>query len=98
MKLLVPAMALLAAGCVPPPHPDPVPPLPPETGACNAAPAQGLVGRQASPALMQEAQRLAGAGAVRWLRPGQVVTMEYRADRLNLHVDAQNRIERVVCG
>lgn len=99
MRLLVPAMALLTASCIPAPHGDPVPPLPPQNaGECNAAPAQGLVGRPASPDLAAEAQRLTGAGTWRWLRPGQIVTMEYRGDRLNLHVDANNRVERIVCG
>jgi hypothetical protein len=101
MKTLLPIMALFAAGCtsLPPPHGDPVPPQPPvNEGECNAAPAQALVGRQASPELAAEAQRLTGARTWRWLRPGQVVTMEYRGDRLNLHLDAQEKIERIVCG
>ena len=100
MRILLAATTfLLAAGCIPAPHGDPVPPLPPQNiGECNAAPAQGLVGRPASADLAAEAQRLAGAGTLRWLRPGQVVTMEYRGDRLNLHLDANDRIERIVCG
>jgi hypothetical protein len=99
MKILIAGVALLSAGCVPPPHGDPVPPLPPEhAGECNAVPAQGLAGRRASPALAAEAQRLTGARTWRWLRPGQVVTMEYRADRLNLHLDADEKVGRIVCG
>jgi len=94
MRILLAALAL--AGCVPPPQSTPAPPA--EPGTCNAAAAQGLVGRQGSPALAQQAQRLAGAGTVRFLRPGQIVTMEYRADRLNIHVDANNRVERIICG
>ena len=93
MRILLAALAL--AGCVP--RPQSTPP-PAETGACNAAPAQGLVGRQSSPALAEEARRLSGARVWRWLRPGQIVTMEYRADRLNLHLDAGEKVERIVCG
>ena len=95
MRLLLAAAALLSTGCTPPPQSTPAPP---ENTACNAAAARGLIGRPGSPALAQEAQRRAGAGTVRFLRPGQIVTMEYRADRLNIHVDAQNRVERIVCG
>ena len=95
MKILLAGVALLSAGCIPRPQSVPAPP---ENAACNAAAAQELVGRVGSPALAGEAQRLAGAGTVRFLRPGQIVTMEYRADRLNIHVDGQNRVERIICG
>jgi hypothetical protein len=65
---------------------------------CDANQAQALVGRPGTREIAVEAQRLSGAGAVRWLQPGQLVTMEYRADRLNIEVDAQNRIVAIRCG
>ena len=71
---------------------------PPSDHACNAAPAQSLIGRSASPALADEARRLSGARVWRWLRPGQIVTMEFRADRLNIRLDAQDRVEGLSCG
>lgn len=37
------------------------------------------------------------AGA-RIIRPGTAVTQDYRAERLNVHVGAKGRIERVACG
>ena len=95
MKLLLAALAL--AGCSYGPPPESTPPPPPE-GACNAAPAQGLVGRPASEALAEEAVELSGARVWRWLRPGQIVTMEFRADRLNLRLDARDRVEGISCG
>ena len=67
-------------------------------GSCDAAGAQSLVGRPASSAVAAEAQRLTGAGVVRWLQPDQIITMEFRADRLNLVLDRQNRIEAIRCG
>ena len=74
----------------------------PEKGAsghvCNAARVQDLVGRPAGTELGADALRRSGARTLRWLRPGDVVTMEYRADRLNIHLDAQNRVSRLVCG
>ena len=97
MRLLLPALALALVGCS---HATPPSSTPPPSGAaaCNAAAAQRRIGRRASPELGREAQRLAGAGTWRWLRPGQIVTMEYRADRLNLKLDAQDRVEAVTCG
>jgi len=38
------------------------------------------------------------SGTVRWLRPGQIVTMEYREGRLNIRIDSDNRIEGFTCG
>ena len=91
MKLL--AAALMLTACTPPPESTP-----PPSRECNAAAAQGLIGRQGGPALTQEAQRLSGAAAVRFLRPGQMVTMEFRADRLNIRVDTQGKVLAITCG
>jgi len=95
VRILLAAAALIGAGCTEPPQSTPPPP---EHAACNAAASQGLIGRQQSPALVQEARRRTGAGAVRVLRPGQMVTMEYRADRLNIRVDAQGKVLAITCG
>ena len=65
---------------------------------CDAGPAQSLVGQPASSEIAATAQKLTGAGAVRWLQPGEIITMEYRSDRLNLVLDGQNRIEAIRCG
>jgi hypothetical protein len=66
--------------------------------SCDASKAQSLVGQAASGQLAAEAQRLSGAEMVRWLQPGQIITMEFRADRLNLVLDAQNKIQSIRCG
>ena len=66
---------------------------------CNAAAAQSFVGKEATEATVADAQRAAGAkGDVRVIKPGQAVTMDYRADRLNVEVDARNAIVRITCG
>ena len=86
---------LLATGCVTvtekPPHPA-------RTGTCDAAPAAGLIGREATEALGAEALRLTGASRLRWLRPGTIVTMEFSPGRLNLRLDDQGRVTRIICG
>lgn len=35
---------------------------------------------------------------VRIIRPGDAVTRDYRVERLNFYIDAEERIERVACG
>ena len=90
---------LLMAACatVPPAAPVEAVPVMGE-GACNATKAQGLVGRAANNEQGAEALRLTGATALRWIRPGDAVTMDYRTDRLNIELDSANRIVRVACG
>ena len=66
---------------------------------CNAAAAKAFVGREATEATVAEAQTAAGAtGAVRVIKPGQPVTMDFRGDRLNVEVDERNGIVRITCG
>jgi hypothetical protein len=98
MKSLTAIGALMLAGaCVsmaPPPPPGP----PPAGGTCNAARAQGLIGRAATAQLGTEALRLTGARDLRWIGPDMAVTMDYREDRLNIETDAQNRVRTIRCG
>jgi hypothetical protein len=70
----------------------------PSSGPCNAAPAQFAVDRNANAALEEEARTRAGAKTVRVLKPGQMVTMEFNAERLSLTVDDAGRVTRVSCG
>jgi hypothetical protein len=68
------------------------------TAECDASKAEALVGREASEENGAEAQRLTGARGLRWIRPGQAVTMDYSPSRLNIKVDANERIEGFSCG
>jgi len=83
----------LAACATTPPAEGAAPP-----GGCNAAAARALVGRPATPELVARAQRLTGARRVRAIRPGMMVTMDYSADRLNIHIGPDDRVERFACG
>lgn len=72
----------------------------PEAGSagCDAAKVQHLIGTSADGDLAAKAVHLSGASSMRWLRPGQIVTMEYRADRLNMQLDDQNKVVAARCG
>ena len=65
---------------------------------CDAAAAQFAVGRSADATLEQQVRERSGARVVRLLRPGQMVTKEFRADRINLELDTGNRVTAVRCG
>jgi len=69
-----------------------------EADGCNAEPVQNLVGELYAPELGEQARVTAGARVERALRPGQIVTMEFRADRLSFTLDEKGRISQVNCG
>jgi len=87
--------ALAVAGCAPAPAPGDAGPA---ASQCDAARLGGLVGRAFSDSVRTEALRRSGARTARVIRPGDAVTMDYRADRLNIHLTAQSRVERFACG
>ena len=65
---------------------------------CQPAGLEQFAGRPATSEVGAEILRVSKAAVLRWLRPGQIVTMEYRADRVSVALGAGNRIERVNCG
>lgn len=65
---------------------------------CDADPAQKLVGKKFSATIEREARSLSGSRHIRTLRPGQVITMEYDPERLNLRLDENDVITTVGCG
>lgn len=67
-------------------------------GMCDAALAQFAVGRSFDVALEKEVRERSGARVVRPLRPGQMVTMEFSAQRLNLELDIAGKVTKARCG
>ena len=104
MRLILTALAitapLLIAACgnTTPASSGAAPAPGPASTRCNAAPAQFATGRTIDAALESDARARAGARTSRVLKPGQVVTMEFNAERLNLTVDDAGRVTRVSCG
>jgi len=45
-----------------------------------------------------EVERRSGARRVRWIQPGDAVTMDYIPERLNVHLDERGIIQRFACG
>ncbi|MGH8491607.1 MAG: I78 family peptidase inhibitor [Moraxellaceae bacterium] len=65
---------------------------------CMEANAQWALGKPADEATVAKAKTDADAKAVRVIKPGTAVTMEYNGSRLNLHLNLKGMIERVSCG
>ena len=79
------------------PTQDTAPKAPP-VGECDASQLQSLVGQPLTDTLATQAQEDAHAAQVRVLKPGEMVTMEFKGDRLNLEVDEKQVISSVRCG
>lgn len=77
-------LAMLAGCASQPPRPAP--------DQCNLAIHSDLVGQN------HGAITLPPALPQRVISPGQMVTMDYNAARLNLYVDEKGWIQRVTCG
>ena len=97
MKALIGAILMVSTSCTATPPADAGVPAQ-GGGACDAAPARKLIGRARSQAAGAEAKRLSHAAILRWIPEGGIVTMDYREDRLNLHLDARKKIVRINCG
>lgn len=69
-----------------------------EKTMCDAAKAQFAVNQTYSDTLAAEAKAAAGAKIVRQLLPGQAITMEFNAERLNLETDGSGKVAAVRCG
>jgi hypothetical protein len=67
-------------------------------GQCHVDALVDLVGRPADAGLGADAMRRSGALRLRWIRPGDMVTMDYSAQRLNVHLDGQGRVDHFACG
>lgn len=65
---------------------------------CEAKAAEFTIGKKASPELLEQARIRAGAQNARILKPNDMVTLEYRSDRLNLNTDDKLVITRINCG
>lgn len=66
---------------------------PPPQDTCDAVRYAALVGQDAT--VLETVLLL---GKVRIIRPGQPVTKDFAADRINFMIDDTKRIERISCG
>ena len=67
-------------------------------GQCRSDGLDAFVGREPTSKVGSEIIAASGAKVFRWLVPGQIVTMEFSAQRVNAYIGSNNRIERVTCG
>jgi hypothetical protein len=99
-RLAVPLAATLVlslAACAPMP-PRTGGPLPPASFQCVAEPGAWAIGKPASAEVVERIRVDTHSRIARVLRPGQVVTMEFSAERVNVNVNERDAIIGVTCG
>jgi hypothetical protein len=94
---MIALLAVLGAGCTTMAADEPVHGETPGY-ECKSEGLDAFVGREPTSEVGSEILSKSGAKVFRWLVPGQIVTMEFRSDRVNAHIGTNNRIERVTCG
>ncbi len=71
---------------------------PPPVGNCDATQVQGLVGQAYTDETGEQARDDAAAQQLRVLKPGDMTTMEFVGERLNIELDEEGKISGVRCG
>ena len=88
------ALGLTLMACAPmPPQPSP-----PYTGQCDASKATWAVGKAATADVVERIRIETTSQVARVVRPGQPVTMDYSAARVNINVNERNAISSITCG
>ena len=108
------ALTALLAGCVPPGSGGPAadvaappgdsssasyaPTLDSPSSDCDAAPVQSMIGQPYSDSVGESVRQRSSSHAVRLLKPGEVMTMEYNPTRINIILDDKGAIGALRCG
>lgn len=67
-------------------------------GTCRAATLDRFTGQPASQELGARILAASGARLIRWVPKGNVITMEFSAERVTVLLDENNKVERASCG
>ena len=92
-----PAPAPTATGTAMPKAPAPSP-SGVDPSECGAGKAAKFVGRNATADVRAQVARAVGHDSIRWIGPGDAVTMDFSEARLNADLDAGGKITGFRCG
>ena len=71
---------------------------PSEPSPCGEDKAGSFIGAIATPATRKVIQSAAGHRQIRWIAPGQAITLDFDQARLNVILDENNKIAAMRCG
>lgn len=69
-----------------------------EGDECGATLVQTYVGLRANDTVREEVTRRSGAATIRWVAPGEAVTLDFRPDRLTAELDQDGVVTTLRCG
>jgi hypothetical protein len=96
---IVAAFTLSLSACAAVPPADTSGPLPPPSALqCDASGAGWAIGQSPTAGIVERIRVDTHSRVARVLRPGQVVTMEFSGERVNINVDEREAIVSVTCG
>lgn len=96
-SLSLAVLAVALAGCASTPPPAAGGPTPP-SGVCNAEGARWAIGSAVNDDVVNRILRDTSSRDARVLRPGQMATMDFREDRVNVDVNDRGAITGIRCG
>ncbi|MCL1634524.1 I78 family peptidase inhibitor [Luteimonas sp. SX5] len=67
-------------------------------GSCHADRVAWAVGKPGDEDTIKRVWKESGAGLLRPIGPGEAVTRDFRADRINVYLDANNIVTQLNCG
>ena len=65
---------------------------------CETAGTAQFVGQPGTSETGAAIMRASHAAVLRWAPPGVMLTMDYREDRVTVHLDAANKVTEIKCG
>jgi hypothetical protein len=65
---------------------------------CKTDGTDQFIGQTRSDKVGKEVVRVSNAAVLRWAPPGYMLTMDYRADRVTVWLDASDKITKIRCG
>jgi hypothetical protein len=92
------AFTLSLSACATVPNANTGGPLPPSAMQCDASGASWAIGQSPTAEIVERIRVDTHSRIARVLHPGQVVTMEYSDQRLNLNVDEHDVVTSYSCG
>lgn len=65
---------------------------------CRTTDTHKFIGKRRSPMIGAAIKQVTRAAVLRWAPPGTLLTMDFRADRVTVYLDAQRKITKLNCG
>ena len=99
MRDLLVSSTLLLAACAAatPNEAAPVPGVD-SVKTCDASNTSQFIGMTASAETQAAIKEATGSASLRLVHPDEMVTMEFSAERVTVHVDGADKVLRIVCG